>query len=66
MINLGKGDLVSSFRKQKIQCEDLRGKKISGACDSVTILPWSKYFIYAQDYIAEINIIYQVKKSKMF
>ena len=40
--------------------------ELGEAYDSVTILLWSKYFIEAQCYTVEINIIYHDNKLTIF
>ena len=60
MRSLGKG-LVVSYSRRKY--DKLNRNRISAAYYLIPILLWSKYFIKAQAYTSEKNILYQDNKS---
>ena len=63
MIPLGKGATTSSCNKQKQNVKSSTEGKIVGGHDFLGKIMWSRYFIEAQGYTVEQNIVYQDNQS---
>ena len=63
MMSLGKGATTSSCNKQKTNIKSSIEGKIVGGHDFLGKFMWSKYFIKAQGYMADQNIMYQDNQS---
>jgi hypothetical protein len=63
MMSLGKGAVVSFSRKQKLNVRSSCEGELVGIDDAMSWIIWCKYFIEAQGYSIEQNILYQDNKS---
>eukprot|EP00804_Cyclotella_cryptica_P008907 CCRYP_012017-RA/>CCRYP_012017-RA protein AED:0.23 eAED:0.23 QI:0/0/0/0.75/0.33/0.25/4/0/1155 len=63
MMSLGKGVVVSFSRKQKLNVRSLCKGELVGIDDVMSWIIWCKYFIEAQGYTIEQNVLYQDNKS---
>ena len=63
MMSLGKGAVMNFSRKQKLNvCSSSEGELV-GIDDALPWILWWRYFIKAQGYMVEQNILYQDNKS---
>ena len=63
MISMGKGALVNISKKQKLNAGSSTKCELISIADILKMMMWCKYFIKAQDYTVENNILYQDNKS---
>ena len=63
MMSLGKGAPISFSRKQKLNVRSSCEGELVGVDDAMAWILWCKYFIEAQGYTVEQNILYQDNKS---
>jgi hypothetical protein len=59
MISLGGGAVISSSRKQKINTKSLTESELVAIDNALTTTLWTLYFIEAQGYSIEQNIIFE-------
>eukprot|EP00970_Alexandrium_tamarense_P015266 scaffold4923_cov115-Alexandrium_tamarense.AAC.1 len=63
MMSLGKGAVMSFSRKQKLNVRSSTEVELVGIDDSMPWILWARYFIEAQGYTVEQNILLQDNKS---
>ena len=63
MMSLGKGAPMSFSRKQKLNVRSSTEGELVGIDDALPFILWARYFIEAQGYTVEQNILYQDNKS---
>ena len=63
MMSLGRGAAISSSRKQKLNVRSSAEGELVGIDDALPCILWCRYFIEAQGYTIEQNILYQDNKS---
>jgi hypothetical protein len=63
MMSLGRGAPISFSRKQKLNVRSSCEGKLVGIDDALPLILWARYFIEAQGYTVEENILYQDNKS---
>jgi hypothetical protein len=63
MMTLGKGSPMSFSRKQKLNVRSSCEGELVGIDDALPFILWLRYFIEAQGYTVEENILYQDNKS---
>jgi len=63
MLSLGKGAVISFSRKQKLNVRSSTEGELVGIDDAIGVILWSKYFVEAQGYEIEHNIIFQDNDS---
>eukprot|EP00956_Cyclotella_meneghiniana_P028301 scaffold65295_cov71-Cyclotella_meneghiniana.AAC.14 len=63
MMSLGRGAPISFSRKQKINVRSSCEGELVGIDDAIPTMLWARYFIEAQGYTVEQNILYQDNKS---
>ena len=62
-MSLGRGATISFSRKQKLNVRNSCEGELVGVTDAMAWILWCKYFIEAQGYTVEQNILYQDNKS---
>ena len=65
MMSMGKGDIVNILIKHKMNVASSTESKLVSIADVIGMIMWCKYFMVAQGYIIENNILYQDNKSTM-
>ena len=65
MFSLGRGAVLSSSMKQKMNTKSSTESELVGAYDGLSLILWSRYFIEAQGYTINHNILYQDNQSTM-
>ena len=63
MMSMGKGALVNIARKHKLNTGSSTEAEILSIADVLGMMMWCKYFMEAQGYAIENNILYQDNKS---
>ena len=63
MMSLGQGAPISFSRKQKLNVRSSTEGELVGIDDALPYILWARYFIEAQGYTVEQNILYQDNKS---
>ena len=63
MMLLGEGALFAASWKQKLNVRSSTEGELVGLDDALPIILWCKYFIEAQGYTVEHNIVHQDNKS---
>eukprot|EP00956_Cyclotella_meneghiniana_P038953 scaffold162906_cov46-Cyclotella_meneghiniana.AAC.1 len=63
MMSLGRGAPISFSRKQKLNVRSSCEGELVGVDDAMPYILWARYFIEAQGYTVEQNIIFQDNKS---
>jgi hypothetical protein len=63
MMSLGNGAQISFSRKQKLNVRSSCEGELVGLDDAMPNILWVRYFIEAQGYTVEQNIVYQDNKS---
>ena len=63
MMMMGKGSPISFSRKQKLNMRSSCEGELIGIDDAMPVILWLRYFIEAQGYTIEQNILYQDNKS---
>ena len=63
MMSLGKGATMSMSRGQKLNTKSSTESELVGIDDALPQILWGKYFIEAQGYTVEHNILLQDNKS---
>jgi hypothetical protein len=63
MMSLGNGAQISFSRKQKLNVRSSCEGELVGLDDAMPSILWARYFIEAQGYTVEQNIVYQDNKS---
>ena len=64
-MTLGRGAICSSSRKQKLNTKSSTETELVAVDDKLPDILWMKYFLEAQGYTIEHNIIYQDNMSTM-
>ena len=62
-MSMGRGSILSSSRKQKINTKSSTTSELVGVDDMSTMALWTKLFMEALGYAIEKNILYQDNKS---
>jgi hypothetical protein len=65
MFSLGKGAVLSSSAKQKLNTKSSTESELVGSHDGLGLILWSRYFLEAQGYTIDHNILYQDNQSTM-
>ena len=65
LMYLGHGAIISSSKKQKLNTKSSMGSELIGAHDGLDTVLWCKYFMEAQGYPIDENVIYQDNKSAL-
>ena len=60
---MGKGEILSLSRKQKLNTARSTEAELVGITDELGLIMWVKYFMEAQGYNIDSNILLQDKKS---
>ena len=63
MMSLGRGAEISFSRKQRLNVRSSCEGELVGIDDALPLILWARYFIEAQGYTVEQNILYQDNKS---
>jgi hypothetical protein len=63
MMSLGRGAPMSFCRKHKLNVRSSTESELVGIDDALPFILWARYFIEAQGYTVEQNIMYQDNKS---
>jgi hypothetical protein len=63
MMSLGRGAVISFSRKQKLNVRSSCEGELVGIDDALPLILWARYFIEAQGYTVEENLLYQDNKS---
>ena len=62
-MSMGKGAIVNISRKHKMNVGSSTESKLVSIADVLGIILWCKYFVEAQGYTIESNLLYQDNKS---
>ena len=62
-MSMGKGVIMSFSRKQKLNTASYTEAKLVVIADALGLIIWFKYFMEAQGYTIDSNILFQDKKS---
>ena len=62
-MSMGKGALISISRKHKLNVGSSTEAELVSIADVLGLMMWSKYFMEAQGYTIETNVLYQDNKS---
>ena len=65
MMSLGEGALFAASWEQKLNVRSSTEGELVGLDDALPIILWCKYFIEAQGYTVEHNIVHQDNKSTL-
>ena len=65
LMTLGKGAIVSSSRKQKINTKSSTETELVAVDDKIGDILWMRYFLESQGYTIEENIVYQDNMSTL-
>ena len=65
MVKDGRGSIISILRKQKLNTKSLLEVELIGADDAMPHIIWTRYFLEAQGYGINKNILYQDNMSAM-
>ena len=63
MMSMGKGVIVNIVRKHKMNVASSTESELISIADVLGMILWCKYFMEAQGYIIESNLLYQDSKS---
>ena len=63
VMSMGRGAVQSGLSKQKLVTRSTCESKLVGADDASTKIIWTKFFMEAQGYMIQENILYQDNKS---
>jgi hypothetical protein len=63
MMSMGKGAILSSSKKQKMNTKSSTESELVGIDDCISKILWGKYFIESLGYTVEHNILFQDNKS---
>ena len=63
MMSMGKGAILSFSRGQKLNAGSSTEAELIGIADALGIILWTKYFMEAQGYTIDTNILFQDNKS---
>ena len=63
MMSMGKGSTANVLRKHKLNTGSLTEAELVSIADVLGMMMWCKYFMEAQGYTIENNILYQDNKS---
>ena len=63
MMTMGNGAIQSMSRKQKLNTRSSTEAELIGVDDAMTMVLWTKFFLEAQGYDVEENVVYQDNKS---
>ena len=59
MMSIGKGAIMSFSRGQKLNARSSTEAELIGIADALGIILWTKYFMEAQGYTIDTNILFQ-------
>ena len=62
-MSMGEGAILSFSRKQKLNTASSTEEELVGIADAPGLIMWVKYFMEAQGYNIDSNILLQDKKS---
>ena len=62
-MSMGKGELMNIARKHKLNMESSTEAELVSIADVLGMMMWCKYFMEAQGYEIENNILYKDNKS---
>jgi hypothetical protein len=65
MMSLGKGAVISFLNKQKINSKSSTESELTGANQALSSILHTRYFIGAQGYLVQQNILFQDNQSTM-
>ena len=63
VMSMGKGALLSISRKHKLNVASSTEAELVSIADVLGLMMWTKYFMEAQGYTIETNVLYQDNKS---
>ena len=63
MMTMGRGALLNVSRKHKLNVGSSTESELVSIADVLGIMMWSKYFMEAQGYTIENNVLFQDNKS---
>ena len=63
MMSMGKGAIVNIARKHKMNVGRSTESELVSIADVLGMIMWCKYFMEAQGYTIENNVLYQDNKS---
>ena len=63
MMSMGKGAILSFSRNQKLNTASSTEAELVGISDALGLIMWVKYFMEANGYTIDINIMFQDNKS---
>ena len=63
MMTMGRGALINISRKHKLNVGSSTESELVSIADVLGVMMWSKYFMEAQGYTIENNVLYQDNKS---
>ena len=63
MMSMGKGYILNVSRKHKLNTSSSTEAELVSISDFLEMMMWCKYFMEAQGYTIEYNILYQDNKS---
>ena len=66
MMYMGKGYIVNFSRKHKLNTSSSTEAELVSISDDIGMMMWCKYFMEAQGYTIDNNILYQDNKSTIF
>ena len=66
MMSMGKGSIVNVSRKHKLNTGSSSEAELVSISDVLGMMMWCNYFMEAQRYTIDNNILYQDNKSKIF
>ena len=61
VMSMGKGEILSLSRKQKLNTARSTEAELVGITDELGLIMWVKYFMEAQGYNIDSNILFQDK-----
>jgi hypothetical protein len=63
MFTMGKGAIIGSSTKQKVNSRSLTESELIGVDDKISRVLWTKRFLEWQEFLVKLNIIYQDNTS---
>ena len=65
LMSLGQGAIISGLRKQKINVKSSTESELVALDDALPLILWCLYFIEAQGYTVEQNVVFEGNQSTM-
>ena len=62
-MSMGGGEILSLLRKQKLNTGSSTEAELVGIADALGLMIWTKYFMEAQGYTIDSNILFQDNQS---